>query len=176
MTSYRAITVGTLLALTVSVAGPATAAANSLLSGYGGPGQGNQELLGSTLLNGPSGGGGGGSSSTAAPEPAPVEGSTSAGSSGAPGVSTSKAHAGKGGHGASAGGSSRHGRAGSSSRSAAGASAAPAQRAAPDISTAADVGSQTLGLSGADLLYVLLALATLAATGALTARLTRRVS
>src|SRR5438067_9571202 len=42
----------------------ASAQANPLLSGYGGPGQGNQAILGATLLKG--GGGGGGSGTLAA--------------------------------------------------------------------------------------------------------------
>src|SRR5438309_8805588 len=37
---------------------PATAHAGPLLSGYGGPGQGNQAILGSALVGGSSGGGG----------------------------------------------------------------------------------------------------------------------
>ncbi len=37
----------------------APAFANSLLSGYGGPGQCNQAILGSALINGPGGNGGG---------------------------------------------------------------------------------------------------------------------
>src|ERR1700736_6516079 len=48
-----------------SAALPTTADAGPLLSGYGGPGQGNQAILGSTLLGGSAGGsgtsGGGGS-------------------------------------------------------------------------------------------------------------------
>jgi hypothetical protein len=39
---------------------PAVSEAGPLLSGYGGPGEGNQAILGSALLNGPGGGGGGG--------------------------------------------------------------------------------------------------------------------
>jgi len=40
-------------------ASPATAGANPILSGYGGPGQGSQAILGAALVNGPGGGGGG---------------------------------------------------------------------------------------------------------------------
>ena len=43
---------------TLAVAAPAPALASSLLSGYGGPGQGNQAILGSALVNGPRGGAG----------------------------------------------------------------------------------------------------------------------
>jgi hypothetical protein len=43
---------------------PSLASANPLLSGYGGPGQGSQAILGSALLNGPRGGGGAAGSGT----------------------------------------------------------------------------------------------------------------
>jgi hypothetical protein len=59
MKSRRKIIPITALAVTLSALAPASAPASSLLSGYGGPGQGTQAILGSTLLNGPSGGGGG---------------------------------------------------------------------------------------------------------------------
>ena len=53
----------------MSAAGTASAHSNSpqnssLLSGYGGPGQGSQAILGSALLNGPGSGGGNGGSAT----------------------------------------------------------------------------------------------------------------
>lgn len=47
----------------LSVVSPSAALANPLLSGYGGPGAGEQALIGSTLLGGPHGGGGSGGSS-----------------------------------------------------------------------------------------------------------------
>ncbi len=58
--------VTTILAVAVSAALPAGAQAGSLLSGYGGPGQGSQAVLGSTLINGPGGGSGGGAGSGSA--------------------------------------------------------------------------------------------------------------
>src|SRR5437879_8345365 len=65
MKRHRTITsLAALAALVVSMAIAATAHASSLLSGYGGPGQGNQAILGSTLLGGGSGGGGGGPAAT----------------------------------------------------------------------------------------------------------------
>jgi hypothetical protein len=68
-------TIFTLLALALGVTPAAHATSGSLLSGYGGPGQGSQAILGSALLNGPSGGApGAGSSSTisgTASSPAP---------------------------------------------------------------------------------------------------------
>ena len=61
MTSHRSISIVALTAAMVA-ASPAVASASSLLSGYGGPGQGSQAILGSALLGGGSGGGGGGGS------------------------------------------------------------------------------------------------------------------
>ena len=63
MTRHRTIIliVGSLAAF--AGASSDAALASSLLSGYGGPGQGNQALLGSAMLNG---GGGGGSTGAAA--------------------------------------------------------------------------------------------------------------
>ena len=51
------------MTLAAAALAPASATAGSLLSGYGGPGEGNQAILGSALLGGPSGGGGGGAES-----------------------------------------------------------------------------------------------------------------
>lgn len=48
-------------ALAVGVFAPTTSAASPLLSGYGGPGAGEQVIIGSALLNGPSGSRDGGS-------------------------------------------------------------------------------------------------------------------
>jgi hypothetical protein len=56
------------LALLAAIAGiaPASALAGGpLLSGYGGPGAGDQAILGATLVGGPSGGSGGGGSGSA---------------------------------------------------------------------------------------------------------------
>lgn len=146
------------------------ALANSLLSGYGGPGQGNQAILGSALLNGPSGGSGGGGGAGVS--------STSAGSA----------------SGAAAGGSSAPnatgGRAGRSPKHASGAAAPGAGKArgaktqSSEASSVADAyaaaerggaapSSGTLGLSGADFLLIVLALGTLAFMGVLTKRMTR---
>jgi hypothetical protein len=53
------------VALAASCCQPLTAQAGSLLSGYGGPGQGQQQILGSTLVGGPGGGSSGGSATAA---------------------------------------------------------------------------------------------------------------
>jgi hypothetical protein len=62
MKNHR-MTIPALALLVTFAASPGVAAASSLLSGYGGPGQGSQAILGSTLVNGPRGGGGSGGSS-----------------------------------------------------------------------------------------------------------------
>src|SRR5207253_1711120 len=63
MTTHRRIITSVGLLMVAAACTPAAAHGNPLLSGYGGPGQGNQAILGATLLNGP---GGGGSSGTVA--------------------------------------------------------------------------------------------------------------
>jgi len=51
MRTYRAtISTLTLMMLVLTAGAPATASAGSLLSGYGGPGQGSQSILGTALL------------------------------------------------------------------------------------------------------------------------------
>jgi hypothetical protein len=164
---------------------PASALAGSLLSGYGGPGQGSQAILGSSLLNGPRGGGGGsqggggakggGGSQGTAGSPA-VSPSSTTGSPGlgtqtvraikAPTVPTAHRHATKG--------AGRVERAGArtvpASRKVSPAAGAPARDLA---SSPAAAGPDPLGVSGQDLLYILLALVGLILTGALTSRIAR---
>ncbi len=53
------------LAFAVVLALPGAAQANPLLSGYGGPGQGSQTLIGSSLVNSPGGGSSSGTSGSA---------------------------------------------------------------------------------------------------------------
>jgi hypothetical protein len=138
---------------------PAGATASSLLSGYGGPGQGSQAILGSALLNGPSNGGGGGGGS--------------AGSGGAPGTATPavssspipRGAATKNGPQAPA----RHG----TGRHPAPAAGSPAYPVAGGLARSVAGGSGALGLSGADALYIILALVALALTGAATRQLAR---
>ena len=48
--TIRTAALALVAALAVSAAAPLVAHAGPLLSGYGGPGQGNQAILGSTLL------------------------------------------------------------------------------------------------------------------------------
>jgi hypothetical protein len=141
----EALALGALLALAAAM--PAAAQAGPLLSGYGGPGQGSQVILGSTLLGGPggsgsSGAGGGSSSSEAAGAPSAVVGA-------APG---------------------RHARGGPTIGNASGAAKAQSGALAgayPASEVTAGTGSG-LGLSGADIAYIAVAAAALVLTGALT--------
>jgi hypothetical protein len=162
------------LVLATSFASPAAAvAAGPLLSGYGGPGQGNQAILGSALLNGGSGGGSSGGrhagngTQVARASNGEVSTGTGAGapagaSAGAAGGAPAAASGARGKHPASpvAGGSSGH-------------AAASADSSSLTASRGGAGGSQTLGLSGADLLYILLAFGVLVFTGLLTRRLAR---
>jgi hypothetical protein len=165
MTSHRTISLTMTLLAVLMAAAPSSAWANSLLSGYGGPGEGNQTILGSALL----GGGGGSSSSTS--------GSTGSSSSGA---------AGAGGNGITPNGSSgaargrakgpaggRSGSRGGSGEASGGAARAYTVVSPSSVSQPALGASETLGLSGEDLGYVLLAFGVLAFTGVVTRRLAR---
>ncbi|HEY5390248.1 MAG TPA: hypothetical protein VIJ83_06790 [Solirubrobacteraceae bacterium] len=168
MTRHQRISSILVFAAVLAAVLPGTAAANSLLSGYGGPGEGNQAILGSALLNTPKGGGGGSAggagglsqaSSTQSGEAAAQQGA--AGSS-----ATKKGSAGPTGKGTRA------------TKTAAGGAASQAAQAGSVIYPAvsreeASGGSRALGLSGADFVYIILALGVLALTGFLTVRLTR---
>ena len=155
MNTHRKIILSAGLLVALVVATPVGAHASPLLSGYGGPGQGSQMILGSSLLNGPGGGG----QAAAAREASTA--ATNGGLGSAPaGSSVSIVH---GAHGAvlhrrSSSGSAAAGTSGG----AAGISPAAAHQAAPPA----------LGVSQNDLFYILLALAILAFAGVLTRRLT----
>jgi hypothetical protein len=148
-----------LVALAFMALTSASAFANPLLSGYGGPGQGDQAILGAALLNGPSeggGSGGGGQSDDSTSIEAPVEARTAPAQSG-----TTQTHA--SGHAVR-----HHARQTPAPK--------PAKPAAPKpvpirpLASSASAGG-TLGLSGTDLAYILLALAALAVTAVATSQL-----
>jgi hypothetical protein len=158
MTSQRTIRLtAAMAAVALSVCAPSAAQASSLLSGYGGPGQGNQAILGSGLLNTPSGGGGSGGGSVS---------STSAGSVAAQGGSAAGKRAHKGG--AASGKQGSRSKAGSSAASPLYLSPGQLQR-----SRAASTGTSVLGLSGEQLLLTILGLVALVLIGAFTLRLAR---
>lgn len=151
---------------------PASASASPLLSGYGGPGQGTQAILGASLVNGPGGGGGspGGGGSHGGPTasaPAGTAASTSAGSTaGQAPAGDSSAPGASSGSRASATGhrtASRRGRAGAAAGvGEARASVLPAG-AYPVSERSVAQPSGALGLSTTGLVEALLVLCALAA-------------
>jgi hypothetical protein len=190
MTSHPRIVSIVASTVVLWAAAPAAAPANSLLSGYGGPGVGNQAIIGATLLNGPGGksGGGGGGASAGGRSTGPSSSSGSGEQSGAVGspstrvpssgggvrsgaaVAADRVKARSGGGGRGSGSGSREPDEGKASAGSVRTYSAPL---AARVSDATVGGSGTLGLSGDDFLYVLLAFAGLAFTGVLTRRLAR---
>jgi hypothetical protein len=164
------VVLASLLSVSVAVA---ASASSPLLSGYGGPGAGEQAIVGSTLLNGRSGGAGsggppgqGGPVSGSAAN-APVNNETLAlpgGSKGhavkSQGAVTAQGHPVGGSH------SVEPGAGGSDSRGA-------STQLYPSSLRSASSGSAALGITGGDLLLLLVAAATLASIGALTIKLVR---
>jgi hypothetical protein len=170
--SWIASTVALLGALSVSL--PTVAqGAGPLLSGYGGPGAGEQALIGSTLVGGPSGGAGsGGSSGSAGSGGAGQSSAGQGGPSGNP-LGGGSTPAGVGGvHTGSAGGSRSAG-GGAGSVVPAGRGAGTSAFVYPSSARSASVGSSALGLSSGDVLALVGILAGLALLGAYTVRLTR---
>jgi hypothetical protein len=170
MTGFRATaTIATLIVAGAWGAVPAAAAGGPLLSGYGGPGEGNQAILGSTLLGG-AGSGEGGSGGPGGPSDGAegIAATRASGSSAAGNGSRNAAGAGgRHGRGARSGGRPAHNGSGAAG---VGARSGPAH---PALSLTDAGDSQTLGLSSGDVLYILVALGALSATGALTSRLAR---
>lgn len=181
MTSHRKIG-SLLLAAALALATPVAASANPLLSGYGGPGQGSQAILGSAIVGGGSGGGGGGSTgggSTGGGGSA--EGGTSTGASspnafhyGEPYARTGSSSRGGGGGGSAAAGSRGSTAAGGAHITQAhGAQNGAYPAASAERAYLASSASQTAGLSSDDLALVLFALVVLALVAALTRALVR---
>jgi hypothetical protein len=158
MKTHRKIIPIVALGLACGALAPASApAASPLLSGYGGPGQGTQAILGSALLNGPSGGGGGSTGSGLASSAT----TSSAGQSGGGSSSGTRARR-------SAGHGDR-----SASRGAGASGGAYRSPTALSVTRASGGGSGVLGLSDSAFLVVLLVLAALMFTGLLTRGLAR---
>jgi hypothetical protein len=164
-------TTASLLTLCLSAALPVAATAGSLLSGYGGPGQGSQEIIGAGLVHGGShggGSGGGGSGGGSSSAVGPVAAATSnTGTGTTSGATSPRPRPGK--HAAKANRTTRV-------RSEAGSVSAGGSKAHPALSpsaavNAAPAGGGTLGLSGANLLYMALVLGALILTALLTRRL-----
>jgi hypothetical protein len=181
MTSHRTI-FSTLTLLAVFMTATTSAAASPLLGGYGGPGEGNQAILGSSLVGGAGGSGGssGGSSGSNGAAGSTGSSPSAAGGGGASAGVSEASSTGPSGRGStsSEGGGHAAGRA-SGSRSGSAETSGGAARTYPppvsrdDVSQSAPTGSQALGLSAADLGYALLVLGVLIAAGAVTRRLAR---
>jgi hypothetical protein len=167
MSRHRLTTIVALSVLAACCAWvPAAGASSTLLSGYGGPGQGNQAILGSTLIGGGGSSGGSGGSATGQGTPAPpasIEAATSssaaakgaAGGSGSHPRNTNTTSGKTSGHGSPA------------------ASPAGAETIAP-IRDVHSVSAPALGLGGKDIALIVLAFAVLALTAFVTVLLTRR--
>jgi len=136
----------------------ASARANSLLSGYGGPGQGEQAILGSTLIGGGSGGGAG----------APAGSPTGTARAQRAAVPSAAAAPNAGGARARTAGPSSNRRA-----SPTGAGTSSLDEPAKAYFSSATASTPALGVSASDLLYIIAALAALAVSAALTRTLTR---
>jgi hypothetical protein len=157
MTSKRSMIsrVGLALAawLAIAAAVPLGAQASSLLSGYGGPGQGSQVILGSTLLGGPGGGSPGATAPAAAGGEAGSQSPAVAGARSGPARTVGARRAQPRGTAGALRGTAHAGELASRSYPTA------------EVSSGA---SGPFGLSGSDVLYIVLAAAALAFTGALT--------
>jgi hypothetical protein len=164
MTSHRTILSILTSLMAMSTAMPSSVLAGPLLGGYGGPGEGNQAILGSALLNGPRGGPGAGSPGASGSTASSSADSTSIGApgGGARVVSRGSEASVSPGHGKQAAGTI-----GQASDKPSGPYSISERRGTAS-SAVADSG--TLGLSGADLLYALLALCVLAFTAVFTRR------
>lgn len=151
------IWVAALAAVWLCLQAASASASSTLLSGYGGPGQGNQAILGSTLIGGGGKGAGGGASGSSSSPSSIALVQTGAGSSRPP------AHRGAGpGHAKGSG-------TGDASKS------APRAYTPATVSSDRTGGGRTLGLTGDDVLYILLAFGALVLTALLTSRLAGRV-
>ena len=180
------IWISSALALTAAmlVWAPTTALAGSpLLSGYGGPGTGEQAILGSTLIGGASGGGAGGSSgsggsggsnfSSSTGSSTNSAGGTSPTGSGSTGVSGGGANAGSGSRGGTPKGGASSSRSPQGGRSTAlGSGTASAYVYATSQGSVASA-SPLVGISSGDVLLLIGILATLGLVAVLTLRLSR---
>jgi|SRR5438128_871686 len=134
--------------LTLLAAAPLVAHAGPLLSGYGGPGQGSQLILGSTLIGGPGGGAAGTGTGGPSGQATARNGTAPASASSGAGAGARRAPAAKG----------------------AGADGV-VSASYPALERTASTG--TFGLSGADISYVLLGAGALALMGVLMRRMVR---
>ncbi len=187
MTRHR--TIFSTLLLAAFMAGPASAQAGSLLSGYGGPGGGAQAIVGSALVNGAGSGtggsggaGGGGGSSPSAGGGAASTGTPSGGQAGGAVLGQAGGAAGTRSGAQTGSGGARHASGiqqrrathdGANVGTSGGASSTYPSSGSPRIvagaAAADDMG--VLSFTGSDLLLLALVLGVLAAIAALTRRL-----
>jgi hypothetical protein len=155
----RITTAAAVAVLLTCIPAGAASGASTLLSGYGGPGAGNQAILGSTLVggSGKGAGGAGGSQSVSSASPASIALPQSA----ATGTSHRRAQpaAPRGTKPSGAGNASK--------------SRSPAYTPTTASSDRAG-GGKGLGLTGGDVVYIVLAFGALALTAAITRRFARR--
>lgn len=164
MAKHRLTTTFALLALALLGAlAPAASASSTLLSGYGGPGQGNQAILGSTLIGGSGGGSGSSGGGAPSPQSVSIEASPAPGT-GVPPTRVPPTRAGGNGSGTA----SHQGKAPRST----GAVSGRAEGPLPAL-TATSASAPALGLSGSDVAYVVAVLVVLALTALVTVLLTR---
>jgi hypothetical protein len=183
MSRKSSITPALVLAGAVFAFVPTAAFAGSpLLSGYGGPGAGEQAILGSTLLNGSHGDGGssGSSGSGGAGGADEVGSGTTSGSrvSTRPGAGSPSRAKAPGSASGSSGGSKSFKGVGSTSRSSAaggstGGRASGASTSVYPRSAASAASSSVIGMSSGDVLAFIAVIATLTLIGVFTVRLAR---
>jgi hypothetical protein len=185
MKSHRKISLTTALLAALVAVVPSCASANSLLSGYGGPGAGNQAILGSALIGGGGSAGGGGSSGSSGSGSTGSTGSAAGSAAGSEAVGGGEAApADSSGRGTREGGAAGKGAAGEAAGGAAGSrrghgkASGGAARAYPvrsldDASKPTSAGAGALGFSAADFGYLILVVALLGATGLVTRGLAR---
>src|SRR5271163_3212860 len=159
MRSRRTITLTIASLMTLSAALPVAAWAGPLLSGYGGPGQGSQAIIGGGLVNG-GGGGPSGTGESATPG--------NAGSASAP-VSASRG----GGAPATVKHVAKNGSARKRPALAGGSAAAGGSASFSVAARHVSEGSGAFGVSAESLLLVFLALGALIFTGLVTRRMAR---
>ena len=161
MIKFRSIIPHVAVLCALCLGAPAGALASPLLSGYGGPGEGSQVILGSALVNGPRGGGG---SSDGGGPTAPATVTRAAAGRGAVHSQSAPARV-RSAKGTAARGSAGH-RSGAASGSAGG--VAPVSVQGRTVSH-----SEALGLSSQDLALIIVVACALVAIGFMTGRLAR---
>jgi len=182
MTSHRNIFLTLGLLVVFAIFSSSSALANSLLSGYGGPGEGNQAILGSALVGGAGGAGGGDSSGGSSGSNNGSTGSTGSSPGATTGDGASAGLSEAASTGSSEGGSTSSGGSGSAAGRTSGSqvgsgktSGVPAHAylasSRGDVTQFTSGGWRSLGVSDVDLGYVLLALGALGVTGVVTRRL-----